>query len=82
MIIEVSRHAISAGIRSSPMNCPVALALSKYLGKTISVEPFEGEFCWREAYSATKHRLPKEAVDFIRAFDAGKDVAPITFDVC
>ncbi|KKL61653.1 hypothetical protein LCGC14_2193140 [marine sediment metagenome] len=75
MIVNVTQDHIAQGIRDDMCRCPIALALLPSVG-SLSVS--------RE-YVITLHHgefdLPPEAQQFIRDFDAGRMVYPISFEM-
>lgn len=79
MLIEVTKEDIDKG---KPMNsgaCPLANALERRTGHKWSVGV---RYCTRLAVGTWNDLpLPPAAVQFVRAFDLGCDVAPFAFEV-
>ena len=83
MQIVVTAENIAQGWRRKESRCPIALAIKRDLG---SVDVLVHECDARISCAQTKYYwqtfdLPQECVDFIALFDAGKPVAPFTFDL-
>lgn len=77
MIIEVTESDIEHGQREVCRDCPVALALSRALGKPVHVFP-------RCAYYDNGEEwinLPQEVTAFIVRFDGRLPVSPFSFEV-
>jgi len=79
--VRVTRGDIRAGQHWSPYGCPIALAVSRaYPDYAVGVSRISiqlsqlGEYQWRAD-------LPNECQQFIRDFDYGKEVAPISFQL-
>ena len=73
--VEVLERDIIEGKRSDCWACPIALALRRAVGDQVHVyfsTISDGGGVWRR-------QLPREAVEFQRAFDAGEWVAPFRF---
>lgn len=75
MLIEVTNEDIRHGRRNSCSNCPVALAISRKLGK----QAFLGSHTWR--IDGTKHFLPDGVIRFIHDYDLYRPVTPIQFEL-
>jgi hypothetical protein len=77
--IEVTQPDIAHGVRDICDRCPVALALSRVIpGRgpaTVDTDSFY--FDW----GSEVYMLPREAQEFIKKFDGGDPVEPISFDV-
>lgn len=76
--VEVTQEVIGRSVSRSPLECPVAIALSRATGKVWCVQHrdtatllFGGRFV----------RLPPQAQEFIGAFDHELPVQPISFEV-
>lgn len=74
-IINVTQQDIDKGIKRTCLTCPVAIAMARATGKSITVSR---ESFW---YGMRRIRLPKEAIDFIWAFDDDRKVEPFSFEV-
>lgn len=75
MKIEVTQEDIKAGRKTECTRCPIALAIKRKVGYTMSVGTrvcgsLDNEF-----------QLPKIAQDFISNFDHGNPVEPFTFEL-
>jgi hypothetical protein len=84
--IEVTQDDIDEGERQSTCDCPIALALSRATG----LEGGYGEMDidadglyvnGKRTLRRASNRLPSIARDFIREFDAGREVSPIRFQL-
>ena len=76
MRIKVTQDHIRRGLKSNRYSCPIALALNEagVVGASVdnyAVVTSDGSF----------HALPTVAAKFIFAFDAGKQVEPLEFDI-
>ena len=76
MLIEVRQSHIRCGEPRSYTRCPIALALSPYLGETPFVVDCD-QVCLQGA--KRKLHLPRSAQRFIALFDEGKPVKPFRF---
>ncbi|KKN06533.1 hypothetical protein LCGC14_1076170 [marine sediment metagenome] len=75
MIVNVTQDHIKRGIQDDMCSCPIALALLPSMG---------GVTVAREYVATRDHGefdLPPEAQQFIRDFDAGWMVYPISFEM-
>ena len=77
MKIDVTAEDISQGKKSSPCNCPVALALGRATERGVSVG--SRGFCFFD--EILDRDLPDEVVKFIFAYDRNKPVEPFSFEV-
>lgn len=77
--VKVTQEDINAGRRKSCGGCPLALALSRALGRECVVGPV----CWWIDGDDTKDcvRLGRDEYNFRVKFDDGFHVAPFTFYV-
>ncbi len=84
MEIKVTAKHISKGVRLSPCNCPVALALKEQMHKVVNVDSMsmmyasisrESTSGWRQADT------PRKVRGFILRYDYGKTVKPFSFDI-
>jgi hypothetical protein len=76
--VNVSMSDIIFGDRCAASHCPVAYALRRQFGTTrVSVLPHSARVML--AKDIHYYNLPKEAAEFIMAFDAGQYVKPISF---
>ena len=76
MLISVTAEDIKEGRPRLPHKCPIARAATRETGRTclVGTRTFK---CGFDPYI----RLPKKARDFVRNFDAGKKVKPISFRI-
>ncbi len=79
MKIDLTQDEIDRGNPRSYTTCPVALAMRRCLklgtpGILVGIRP--GIIGLADG----GYEMPKEVADFVRAFDAGKPVKPITFE--
>lgn len=77
MLINVSRWDIWFGRRRDARRCPIARAIRKQLpkGSIVIVDPII------ITINDHDHDTPIVARDFMRAFDEGSKVKPITFEI-
>jgi hypothetical protein len=79
MMIEVIQEDIDFGRQCEIGNCPLALALNRATGHAWGVG---GCTCWRlKGPSAVSIMLPDAAQQFVYAFDHGRAVTPISFEI-
>lgn len=85
--IEVTPEDIAAGVPVTSRYCPIAFAVKRVFPKafSVSVSPIDitigrGGLVGRPTDVMAHYRLPMSASRFIRAFDAGGQVEPITFE--
>lgn len=77
--IEVTSHDIQDGCMGDAMDCPVARAMRRTLGKRVVAVTGSA---WLDAIgSAIPRRVPPEVTSFVRAYDHDQPVAPFTFEV-
>lgn len=85
--IEVTAVDIAEGRRGSWLDCPLSLAAARSLpGLQVRVltkdlhifRPAETPTCWALLAIAP---LPPEAVEWVRTFDSGGEVRPISFAI-
>ena len=78
--VEVTQEDIERGIPEDGACCPIAHAFRRAWGRKIE---FAVDYASIEIYALCNHsaELPKEAKEFIDAFDNARDVHPIAFDV-
>lgn len=79
--VEVTIEDLDSGTRGDCHACPVALALSRAIGRPVFVDGDEafiesGPDGWRAGV-----KLPEAAVAFIRRYDRGWIAGPFTFDI-
>lgn len=83
--IEVTREDIARGVPCHPSGCPIWFAARRALSTALGREVWcRVERCFvgvgrDEPYAHAS--LPLPARDFIRDFDSGEDVQPITFQL-
>jgi len=74
--VRITQKNIDEGIIEFCHDCPLALALRRVTGeKHCAVHP---EMYFIAEFDAP---LPPEAIEFVRAFDAGEPVKPITLEL-
>lgn len=79
--VNVTQAHIDAGVRSTSDRCPIALALLEAQGGGFASVGL-GECALAPAGSpgiTTRYQLPAAAMHFIRRFDTGAAVEPLTF---
>ena len=77
-LVKVTQEHIRQGERQSATGCPVALAISEQLGLRkvvvhgyhVLLGKFHGNFA-----------LPESVTDWIKSFDRGETVGPISFQL-
>lgn len=79
--VQVTQEHINAGCRNDGGNCPVALAFLATFPEFELYHVYERSVVveyggWQKSFD-----LPEEACEFIKNFDAQKDVDPFTFDL-
>lgn len=77
MIIRVTQQNIDNGVRQQYDACPVALALRDATAREWQVTKNYAQYALGSLILA----LPETARDFIRSFDAGREVRPFEFDL-
>lgn len=81
MKINVTEKDINKGKIDSPISCPIALATKRVVKKDFKVDVDE---FYLELYNndlSYRTRLPGKAIRFIKSFDKGKKVKPISFEI-
>jgi len=73
LFLSVTRDDIAAGARSDPVGCPVALSLTRVLGRMAFVT--RDEIC--SVDGGFRYKVPPALRDWIEAFDGGRRVHPI-----
>lgn len=88
MIIYVGKKVIESGIRSDSRVCPIALAIQRKLpGFQVAVGCSIGDvnvfnvMIWREGMVNRFITLPPKVQQFIRDFDASREVKPFYFSL-
>jgi hypothetical protein len=76
MLIEVTVEDIEEGKREDCNNCPVARAISRTLNRPSREIAVDGVFI---EVAGDSFHTPFLVIDFIRAFDDGEPVYPISF---
>lgn len=83
MKVEVTQEHIDKGQRREHDKCPIALAVEDIGYKSVSVDGKSLD-AWKDKVDGVKGYiygdLPDEAVEFIRTFDRGDKVEPLTFE--
>lgn len=77
MKIHVTAEDIEAGVQKCSQNCPIARAIERLLDDKRDLWVFASYVCVDGAVIG----MPQHASDFVVAFDAGKPVSPIEFDL-
>jgi hypothetical protein len=80
-LVEVIEEDILGGVPGDRFACPVALALNRKLGPSHSVgagDIYRVVTAGRDRHLAP---IPPTAATFIDDFDAGRPVAPFTFEL-
>lgn len=88
MLIEITQENILNGVREDACRCPIALAFRRvFTLDADEIEVDEGEVIFfviepgHSLYSCNRPiKLPSEAQNFVREFDAGHVVKPISFE--
>lgn len=80
MKVTVTQEHIDNGERYSPHSCPIALAVGEDTSWINRVSVGPGSFAIQHVFSEERYFLPKEAMQFVKQFDSGKHVEPITFE--
>jgi hypothetical protein len=77
--IDVTQDHIERGVRDDGSACAVALA---FMAKGFTNVEVDHEHAWMGFGGSVRqeYMIPKEVGDFIRHFDEGEEVLPITFD--
>jgi hypothetical protein len=79
MRIEVTQGDIDGGERWNPARCPLATAIGRALRRKVRVTC--GSVWPLPASPGRIAALPRKAANFINAFDQGRAVAPMAFDL-
>lgn len=78
MKIKITQDHITRGVRKNGCKCAMALALQESLNsKTIGV----GLYAAFDTPNEKLYKLSQKATDFIRKFDRGELVFPMTFNI-
>jgi hypothetical protein len=78
-LIKVTQQDIYEGTPTDPRTCPLARAIGRETGKTVSV--FNGSAWFGTDENRPYQELPKEACEFYGKFDAGEIVEPFEFEL-
>lgn len=77
--ISVTQEDIQLGVKEDIHHCAVARAAQRVLGDTVTVG---GSYIHlRQPCPGNCISMPQEVIDWISAFDHGKDVTPFEFEV-
>lgn len=76
--VKILKEDIENGVRALCSHCPLALAVSRTLGGRWYIDGDAWQFGDRQN---TLHTLPEEVIDWIRSYDRGLPVKPITFEM-
>ena len=78
MTIHMKRRDVWFGVRKSPARCPVARALNRATGDRWAV--YDG--CAMKMFERPirLHPLPELVTRFVRGFDSGATVTPLSFE--
>lgn len=84
--INVTQKDINSGIRADCHVCPVAIAVSRVLGLNdveISAASIYADFAGSNYYREARiiQPLPLQVRSYIRAFDAGNEIEPFSFNL-
>lgn len=83
--VKLTQEHIDNGIRKSPCNCPIALALKEHFKAShVYVHNYgdvENNLILRGDIYSSSFKLSANASDFITAFDWCRTVTPISFSV-
>ena len=80
--VNVTQEDINRGKICMPMNCPVALAVTRAVpNKEVVVSSFKVTTHTDDPNDIEIAELPEEATAFILAFDNKKSVTPFSFTV-
>lgn len=74
MLIEVTQDDIEMGVGGDSAECPIARTLTRMGLPNPEVDEYEISYGER-----TYSELPEAVREFIRSFDEGQDVKPLTF---
>lgn len=82
-LIEVTQKHIDEGKRGEANTCAVALALTDATGYSASVGTFSGTLFKIDRLSGVvaDFDLPKPVTKWIKAFDSGSTVTPMSFEI-
>lgn len=80
MRIEVTQGDIDTGCRKTSQNCPIAIAVSRAVGKRVGVSENLVSIYFNGGVSQVC-KLPSEATKFITRYDAGYRPAPFGFEL-
>lgn len=78
MIINVTQADIDAGLPLQCYLCPLALAITRVLGKAAAVTSSKA-YLNITGGESIKCSLPEEAIEFRTRFDCGRPVQPFSF---
>jgi hypothetical protein len=76
--IYITANDIMLGVRGHGLQCPLARAISRRLGKEIRVLTYAW-YRLDDYTSPNPYPLPLRATQFVKAFDGGRKVAPFSF---
>ena len=82
MKIEITQDCIKRGKRGKGSECPTALAMIDTGLLEVSVGTFRAYYDTKDgcvSHLRKEKRLPKKIQNFIKRFDNGKPVKPISF---
>lgn len=79
--ISVIQDDIDKGVRSSVIYCPVARAASRILNLTCKVGRLQIYMRPRTRKLPSEYWLPSEIQEWIKKFDLGEKVEPISFEI-
>lgn len=77
--IEVTAEDIAQGIRSEPLQCPVALACTRVLGKPVRVNSVQFSYdieCGSRLFIPT----PQVVTDAVNLYDGSGQMEPFAFE--
>ena len=79
MIIDVTYFDILRGKRTKTNACPVALAIKRAVNPLWRVSVIPTNVHFYHSISEYNRLIPPEVTEFIKAFDAGRLIAPFSF---
>ena len=79
MIIDVTYSDIMRGKRTKTNACPVALAIKRTVNPSWNVSVIPTNVHFFHNISEVNRLIPPEVTEFIKAFDAGRLIAPFSF---
>lgn len=78
-LIRITRKLVKEGISNNAFECPIAKGIREFKPKAVVVSSWRRGLVWREGINFQDRTLPKNAKEFIKAFDKGMKVKPFNF---